>query len=64
VCKRIDQYHDRQDDAGRLVRRLLREMDSLWVFLVQHGVEPTNNRAEVRSVDQKPSFQLGGLVLR
>jgi hypothetical protein len=25
---------------------LLREMDSLWVFLAQHGVEPTNNRAE------------------
>jgi transposase len=21
-------------------------MDSLWVFLVHHGVEPTNNRAE------------------
>ena len=21
-------------------------MDSLWVFLAQHGVEPTNNRAE------------------
>ena len=20
-------------------------MDSLWVFLIQHGVEPTNNRA-------------------
>jgi transposase len=34
------------DDAGRFARRLLREMDSLWVFLVQHGVEPTNNRAE------------------
>jgi hypothetical protein len=33
-------------DAGRLVRRLLREMDSLWVFLAHHGVEPTNNRAE------------------
>jgi transposase len=46
VCKLIDQYHDRQDDAGRLVRRLLREMDSLWVFLSHHGVEPTNNRAE------------------
>ena len=46
LCKLIDQYHDRQDEAGRLVRRLLREMDSLWVFLVQHGVEPTNNRAE------------------
>jgi transposase len=46
LCKLIDQYHDRQDDAGRLVRRLLREMDSLWVFLVHYGVEPTNNRAE------------------
>jgi transposase len=46
LCKLIDQYHDRQDDAGRLVRRLLREMDSLWVFLTQRGVEPTNNRAE------------------
>jgi transposase len=46
VCKLIDQYHDRQDEAGRLVRRLLREMDSLWVFLAHYGVEPTNNRAE------------------
>ena len=31
---------------GWFARRLLREMDSLWVFLAQHGVEPTNNRAE------------------
>jgi transposase len=46
LCRLIDQYHDRSDDTGRFVRRLLREMDSLWVFLVQHGVEPTNNRAE------------------
>jgi transposase len=46
LCKLIDQYHDRHDDAGRLARRLLREMDSLWVFLVQYGVDPTNNRAE------------------
>ena len=46
LCKLIDQYHDRADDAGRFARRLLREMDSLWVFLVHHGVEPTNNRAE------------------
>ena len=46
VCHLIDQYHDRPDDAGRFARRLLREMDSLWVFLIQHGVEPTNNRAE------------------
>jgi transposase len=46
LCKLIDQYHDRQDDAGKFARRLLREMNSLWVFLTQHGVEPTNNRAE------------------
>jgi transposase len=46
LCRLIEQYHDRPDDAGRLARRLLREMDSLWVFLIQHGVEPTNNRAE------------------
>jgi transposase len=54
LCRLIDQYHDRHDDAGRFARRLLREMDSLWVFLAHHGVEPTNNRAEVRFVDQKP----------
>ena len=46
LCRLIDQYHDRQDDAGKFARRLLREMDSLWVFLAQQGVEPTNNRAE------------------
>jgi transposase len=46
LCKLIDQYHDRTDEAGRFARRLLREMDSLWVFLAQHGVEPTNTRAE------------------
>lgn len=34
------------DDAGKLARLLLREMDSLWVFLEEEGVEPTNNRAE------------------
>ena len=46
LCHLINQYHDRPDDAGRFARRLLREMDSLWVFLAQHGIEPTNNRAE------------------
>jgi len=46
LCRLIDQYHDRPDDAGRFARRLLREMDSLWVFLAHHGVEPTHNRAE------------------
>ena len=41
----MDQSHDRSDAAGRCARRLLREMDSLWVLLAQQGVEPTNNRA-------------------
>jgi transposase len=45
-CTLITRYHARKDDAGRLARRLQREMASLWVFLVEHGVEATNNRAE------------------
>jgi transposase len=45
-CTVIGRYHARKDDAGRLTRRLQREMASLWVFLVEHGVEATNNRAE------------------
>jgi transposase len=62
-CSLIDRYHERKDDAGRLARRLQREMASLWVFLTESGVEATNNRAEVRSVDQKPNMMFGGLVL-
>ncbi len=46
LCKLIKRYHERSDDAGRFARRLLREMDSLWVFLRHQGVEPTNNRGE------------------
>lgn len=45
-CCLLDRYQERADDAGRLVRRLAREMASLWVFLRAHGVDPTNNRAE------------------
>jgi len=37
---------DCDDDAGMLVRQLMREVDSLWTFLDVHGVEPTNNAAE------------------
>jgi transposase len=39
-------FENADDDAGKLARLLLREMDSLWVFLEHEGVEPTNNRAE------------------
>ena len=46
LCKLINQYHARSDEAGRFARRLLREMESLWVFLFHQGVEPTNNRGE------------------
>ena len=42
----ITKNHERRDEAGKFARRLLREMDCLWVFLAIHGVEPTNNRAE------------------
>ena len=42
----MDQDHDRHDEAGRLVRLLWQERDSLGVLLVQHGVEPTNHRTE------------------
>lgn len=46
LCDLIKRYHARSDEAGQLVRHLLREMDALWVFLLEHGVETTNNRAE------------------
>jgi transposase len=46
LCRLIDRYHARADEAGRLTRRFQREMASLWVFLSEQGVEPTNNRAE------------------
>tara|TARA_B100000315_G_C14493601_1_gene548817 strand:- start:497 stop:922 length:426 start_codon:yes stop_codon:yes gene_type:complete len=39
-------FEHAKDDAGKLARLLLREMDSLWVFLEEKRVEPTNNRAE------------------
>jgi transposase len=46
MCHLIARYKDRKDDAGRLARLLESEMGSLWVFLLEDGVDPTNNRAE------------------
>ena len=46
LCRLVQRYESRPDDAGRLVRHLRREAGSLWVFLNEPGVEPTNNRAE------------------
>ncbi len=39
-------YEGGDDDAGQLARSIGREMESLWVFLDENTVEPTNNRAE------------------
>ena len=42
----INSHRARKDDAGRLAKHLEREMANPWVFLLEDGVEPTNNRAE------------------
>ncbi len=39
-------FEGADDEAGKLARSLAEQMESLWVFLDEHGVEPTNNRAE------------------
>jgi len=39
-------FETADNDAGKLARSLASEMDSLWVFLEENGVDPTNNRAE------------------
>ena len=46
LIRLIGLYRDQPDEAGQLVRRLHREMDSLWLFLQENGVTPTNNHAE------------------
>ena len=45
-CKLVFRNHERKDPAGVFARRLLREINSLWVFLEKEGVSPTNNHAE------------------
>jgi transposase len=39
-------FEGADDAAGKLARRVLAELDSLWTFLDESDVEPTNNRAE------------------
>jgi transposase len=46
MAHRLNQSRRRQDEAGTLARTLDREMGALWTFVVEQGVEPTNNRAE------------------
>jgi transposase len=42
----ITRHHGKKDETGKFAARLLREIDSLWVFLEKAGVSPTNNHAE------------------
>lgn len=46
LCRLIALYRDSGSDAGKFVRHIAREMDSLFTFLFEEGVEPTNNLAE------------------
>jgi transposase len=42
----LARHRQRRDEAGTFARTLEREMGALWTFVVEEGVEPTNNRAE------------------
>jgi transposase len=44
ICDNCTRYC--KDEAGKFARRLLKEIDSLWLFLEVSGVEPTNNASE------------------
>jgi transposase len=46
MVRLLAQHRQRRDEAGTLARTLDREMGALWTFVVEEGVEPTNNRAE------------------
>jgi transposase len=46
MCHLIDQHRGRKDEAGRFARHLEAELGNLWIFLLEEGVDPTNNRAE------------------
>ena len=46
LCRLIGLYRDSKSEAGKFVRRIEGEMDSLFTFLTEDGVEPTNNLAE------------------
>lgn len=46
LCRLIALYRESESDAGRFVRHLENELDSLFTFLVEEGVAPTNNFAE------------------
>ncbi len=46
LCRLIALYRDSDSEAGTFVRHIEQEMDSLFTFLYEEGVGPTNNHAE------------------
>lgn len=44
--KLVRRDYGEKNDVARFAARLLREMNSLWLFLEKNGVSPTNNHAE------------------
>lgn len=42
----IFDHQDEENEVGILARSLIKQIDSLWVFLEVYGVDPTNNHAE------------------
>lgn len=46
LCRLIALYRDNKSEAGRFVRRIEKEMENLFLFLSENGVDPTNNYAE------------------
>jgi transposase len=46
MVRLLRRYHLRRGEAGTFAPTLEREMGALWTFVVEEGVEPTNNRAE------------------
>ena len=46
LCRLIALYRESKSEAGTFARSLEKHMDSLFTFLQEEGVEPTNNFAE------------------
>lgn len=46
LCRLIALYRDSKSEAGTFARSIENHMDSLFTFLAEEGVEPTNNFAE------------------
>jgi transposase len=42
----LNQQSPRSDEGGKFARTLERELGAMWTFVVEEGVEPTNNWAE------------------